>query len=548
MAEIARKRARDAYARNSWIEAYEQLTVADRQTPLDPADLELAANAAYLTGRHEASAELWMRAHHAFQERGENRQAARVAFWLGFSLMQRGDRARAGGWMARASRLLEQEHDDCVESGYLLIPVALGALAKGDVALAYETCQRAADCGVRYGDIDLSTLGRMGQGQARIRGGDAAAGLPLLDEAMVAVEAEEVSPIVAGLVYCAVIEMCQEIFDLRRAREWTTALSGWCDAHPDLVPYRGQCLVRRSEIMCINGAWTDAAREVRHACERLSTPPGEPAAGAAFYQKGELHRLRGEFEQAEDAYREANRWGRTPQPGLALLRLASGDVNSAVAAIHRITEEARERRTRSNILPACVEILLAAGQLDAARKASDELADIASHIGAPLLQAIAAHARGAVLLAAGETHASLESLRIARTNWVELDAPYETARTTVLIGLAIRGLHDEDGAALEFDAARRGFEQLGAAPDLRRLEQLMDDGRTRTGAAATLGLSPRELEVLREVAHGTTNKDIAAKLSISNRTVERHISNIFTKLDLQSRSAATAFAYENDLV
>jgi DNA-binding CsgD family transcriptional regulator len=539
---------RDAFVQDAWNESFERLVVADRQVPLGPSDLELAANAAYLTGRPADSVELWTRAHHGFQALGQGRDAARVAFWLGFSLMQRGDRARAGGWMARAGRLLEQEPGDCVEAGYLLIPAALGALAGGDVDAAYDTCSRAADCGVRFGDIDLATLGRLGQGQARVRGGDTSTGLPLLDEAMVAVEAEEVSPIVAGLVYCAVIEVCQEIFDLRRAREWTAALSGWCDAHRDLVPYRGQCLVRRSEIMRLHGAWSDAAREVRQACDRLSAPPGEPAAGAAFYQKAELHRLRGEFEQAENAYREASRWGRKPQPGLALLRIATGDVDSAAAAIRVVTEEAGDRRTRSTILPACVEIMLAADQLETAREAADELADIASQIDAPLLRAMAGYARGAVLLAEGNAHAALESLRAARADWTELEAPFEAARTGVLIGLACRELGDVDSATLEFGSARWSFEQLGAAPELSRLTDLARDSRDRVGGGPAHGLSPRELQVLRRVAAGTTNKGIAAGLFISERTVERHMSNIFNKLGVSSRAAATAYAYEHDLV
>jgi DNA-binding CsgD family transcriptional regulator len=543
------KLGREAYAHDAWGEAFRRLMAADQQAPLGPGDLELAASAAYLTGRHSDSTELWTRSHHDFLAHGQPRDAARAAFWLGFSLLQRGDHARGSGWMARARRVLEDVEDDCVESGYLLIPAGLGALARGDVDIAFEMFGRTAACGARFGDTDLVTLGRLGQGQARVRAGDTDAGLPLLDEAMVAVEAEEVSPIVAGLVYCAVIEVCQEIFDPRRAREWTAALSGWCDAHPDLVPYRGQCLVRRSEIMRLHGAWSDAAREARLACERLSEPPGEPAAGAAFYQKAELHRLRGEFEQAEDAYREASRWGRKPQPGLALLRLAAGDLDSAAAAIRRVAEEAGDRRTRSAILPACVEILLAANQLDAAQLAAAELAEIEARLGAPpLLRATAAFARGAVLLAQGDPRAALEALRAAAAEWEELEAPYEAARTRVLIGLACRDLGDDDTAALEFDAARWAFDQLGAAPDLRRLEALTRGSPDSPPGRRGHGLTPRELQVLRRVAAGATNKAIAGALFISERTVERHLSNIFTKIAVSSRAAATAWAYEHDLV
>lgn len=540
--------ARDAFERGAWGEAFDALMAADQDAPLEPADLELAATAAYLTGKHDNSVELRTRAHHELLDRGQLAGAARSAFWLGLSLIQRGDRARGGGWIARARRLLDQSDEDCVESGYLLIPAALGALAEGDPDTAYATFGRAGDCGARFGDPDLVTLGRLGQGQARIQAGDPTTGVPLLDEAMVAVEAEEVSPVVAGLVYCAVIEACHEIFDLRRAQEWTAALSDWCEAHPDLVPYRGQCLVRRSEILRLHGAWTDADRQASRACERLTAPPGEPAAGSAFYQKAELHRLRGEFEAAEAAYREASRWGRKPQPGMALLRLATGDVASATAAIRRIADEASDRRTRSAVLAAYVEIMLAADQLDAADQAAEELGEIASQVAAPLLRATAHHARGAVLLAEGDARAALDALREAWAVWEELEAPYEAARTRVLIGLACRELNDDDSATLELDAARWGFEQLGAAPDLRRLDDLTRPSREGLSGQKTHGLTPRELQVLRRVAAGATNKRVAGDLFISERTVERHVSNIFTKLRVSSRSAATAYAYQHELV
>jgi ATP/maltotriose-dependent transcriptional regulator MalT len=520
---------------------------AERETRLEPDDLELLATAAYLTGKHRESAEFWTRAHHELMARGQLRGAARSAFWLGFNLLQRGDRARGGGWIARARRLLDEEGGTaCVESGYLLIPTALGALAGGDYDTASETFGRAADCGAEFGDTDLVTLGRLGQGQARIRASDIRAGVLLLDEAMVAVEAGEVSPVVAGLVYCAVIETCQEMFDLRRAREWTAALTEWCAAHPDLVPYRGQCLVRRSEIMRLQGAWTDAAREVRRACECLTSPPGERAAGAAFYQKAELHRLRGEFEQAEIAYREASRWGRKPQPGLALLRLATGELDTAATAIRQGADEATDRRTRSGILPAYVEIMLAADQLDAAEQAANELTEIATQVAARLLSATAAHARGAVLLARGDAISALEALRDAWAGWEELEVPYEAARTRLLMGLAYQELGDEENAALELDGARWGFEQLGAAPDLSRLKDLSHV--SPEGKSGAHELTRRELEVLRRVAAGGTNKGIAADLFVSERTVERHVSNIFTKLRVSSRAGATAYAYEHHLV
>jgi DNA-binding NarL/FixJ family response regulator len=537
-------RGRGSFARQAWGDAFAQLSAADHDAPLEPEDLERFATAAYLVGRDADSADIWARAHHEFLIRGDVERAARCAFWLAFGLLNRGELARGGGWIARARRLLDGRPGDCVEQGYLLLPVALQCIAEGDNAGACATFGQAAEIGSRFGDPDLVALARHGQGRALIRKGETGQGVALLDEAMAAVEAGEVSPIVVGDVYCSVIAGCLEIFDLRRAQEWTAALTHWCESQPDLVPYRGECLVRRAQIMQLHGAWQDAIGEAQRACERLSEPPSQPVVGAAFYQRAELHRLRGEFAEAEEAYREASRWGRTPQPGLAQLRLAQSQVDAAEAAIRRAVDEAQDRRTRSRLLPAHVEIMLAAHDVPAARVAADELSKLTADLGAPFLRAVSAHATGAVLLTEGDARAALAALRDAWAAWQELEVPYEAARVCVLIALACRELGDKDTAEMELDAARRVFQQLGAAPDLVRAAALS----RKTTPRAPGGLTAREVQVLRLVAAGKTNRAIATELFISEKTVARHLSNIFTKLDLSTRAAATAFAYEHGLV
>jgi DNA-binding NarL/FixJ family response regulator len=296
--------------------------------------------------------------------------------------------------------------------------------------------------------------------------------------------------------------------------------------------------------MQLHGAWQDAIDEVERASERLAQRPGRSAAGAAFYRRGELYRLAGAFAEAEECYRQASRSGREPQPGLALLRLAQGEVDAAQAAIRRVVDEAESFVARSRLLPAHVEVMLAAGDVEAAAAAADELSTMAEEREAPLLRARATQAQGAVLIARGDARGALAALRQAWRAWQEIDAPHEAAGARALIGLACRGLGDEDGAAMELDAARWAFQELGAVPDVARMDALAGTAAVKD----TGGLTTRELEVLRLVAAGKTNRTIAADLFLSEKTVARHVSNIFVKLGVSSRSAATAFAYENDLV
>jgi tetratricopeptide (TPR) repeat protein len=477
-------RGREAFDRLHWSDAYAELSAADSETPLEPEDLERLATSAYLIGKDADSTDLWARAHQEFLARDDPARAASSALWLAFGMLARGSMAPAGGWLARAGRVLEGG-GDCVEQGFLLALNAIPTMFGGNPAGALEMFGRAAEIGDRFRDANVATLARMGEGDCRIRLGEPAAGMKLLDEVMVAVTAGEVSPLLTGLVYCAVISACHGTFDLRRAQEWTAALTRWCDSQPSLVAYRGVCLVHRAEILQLKGAWPIAVDEARQACERLSQPPAHASVGVAFYVRGDLHRLRGEFAEAEEAYRRASQLGRKPDPGLAELRLAQGQLQVAAAAIRRVSEESRDRRVRSRILPAYVHILLAEGDVAAARAGAEELTEIAAALDSSFVRAVSAQARGAVLLAEGDVRAALAELREAAAGWRDLEVPYEAARVHVLVGAACRQLGDEETAKMEFDSARRIFEELGAAPDLERVDQL-----AKTEAAASAPPAP----------------------------------------------------------
>ncbi len=538
------ERGRACYGRHAWADAFEALSQADAVSPLSVGDLELLAGSAGLSGHDDVYLSVSERVYHAHDVAGAHARAARCAFWLGMRLMAMAEVARGAGWMSRAQRSVERVNGDCVEHGYLMLPMVARHLGGDDLDAAHDTAARAAAIGERYGDADLITFARQFQGRALLRRGDTERGIALLDESMIAMTSRELSPLVAGLVYCTAISTCQQSLALDRAREWTSALADWCAGEPQLTPFTGACLVHRSQILQMSGDWSEAFEEAKRACE-LVTEKDPQALGDACYERAELHRLRGEFASAEEAYRHASQVGREPQPGMALLRLAQGRRDDAVSAIRRVLATTSSAWRRPRFLPACVEILLATGQLDEARAASGELDQLAQRFDTEILDALAAQARGAVLLAGGDAGAAVEPLRRAFQRWQTVGAPYIAARLRVLLGRACEALGDRDGAELERQAARQVFEALGAAPDLAAL------GAGATGAgetANTHGLSPRELEVLRLVAQGKTNKAIAAELFVSERTIDRHVSNIFTKLDVSTRAAATAFAYEHDLV
>ena len=531
---------RAACARGAWGDGYEALSDADRSSTLAAVDVELLATAAYMLGRDPEYIDGLERAHRLQLEAGETLRAARNAFWIGMQLMLGGELGRGSGWLGRAQRLVEHEPGDCVERGYMLMPLAFQREAAGDLEAAAAIAGDAAAMAERFGDRDGFALAMHAQGHFTIKSGRVADGLALVDEAMVAVTGGECSPIVSGIVYCGAILACQDAYEPRRAQEWTEALSRWCRRQPDMVAFSGRCHVHRAEIMQLQGSWSDALEEARSATRRAAQGNHRNAVAEAAYVQGEVHRLRGEQDSAEAAYKEASGHGREPQPGLALLRLGQGDAGAAAAAIRRALAEHHDPAERAKLLPACAEIMLAVGEPEEARAAAAELGRIAGGRDAGLLGAIAAQTAGAVELATGDPAAALRELRRAWRVWEELDAPYEAARVRALLADACGALGDEEAAVLERDAARRTFTELGAAPDVARLDA--------TTGASREGLTARELQVLRLVAAGRTNKSIAAELVLSERTVDRHVSNIFAKLRVSSRAAATAYAYEKRLV
>jgi ATP/maltotriose-dependent transcriptional regulator MalT len=531
--------ARASAEGRSWLEAHKAFARADAATPLGAEDLELYALTALMLARDDEAVAILERAHHRRLERDESLPAAHDAIWIGLNLAYRGAVGPASGWLGRAQRLLDQEPSDCAQRGYLLLPNVFRLETGGEYAAAAAVAAEAAAIGERLGDRDLFALALHAQGHCLALAGEVNAGLALLDEAMVAVTTGDLSPFVMGIVYCGVILACESVFEVGRAREWTGALTRWTEEQQDLVAFHGRCHVHRAHILQLSGSWADALEEARLAGDRLSEANDE-VAGVARYREAELLRLTGDFDAAERAYREASRLGWEPQPGLAQLRLAQGRGDAALTAIRRASAELQEPLKRAALLPAHVEIALAEGELEEARAACAELDELATAYESPMLAAMAAHERGALALADGDPRAALGELREAQRLWLELQAPYEVARTRALLARACSELADEESAALELEAACEIFDRLGAAPDLARLAPVE--------AEPQHGLSGREIEVLRLVAKGKSNREIAAELVISEHTVARHLQNIYTKLRLPSRAAATAFAFERDLV
>lgn len=533
-------RARDAYDRREWVAAYDGLASAEPDTMLGEDFMSLAFSA-YLLGRHNDCVQALQRAHAASLASNDQLGAVRAATWLGQVLLERGEAAVAAGWIGRAERLLDEVSEDVAERGHLLMLGCMRAIFSGDMPGALDLAVEVTSCGRRFGVPDLVACGLMAQGRCLMYSGRVRDGLALLDEAMVGVAAGELSPIVAGSVYCSLIEACQEISDFGRVAEWTAALTTWCVDQPGLVPFTGQCSVHRGQVLRVRGAYDEALREFEGAVQRYVVNDTLPATALARLEAGRVHFLQGDFDAASAAFDEALALGLDPQPDLARLWLSLGRTDAALVAVRRQVATPMDPVHRSQMLPVAIDTLVAAGDLDTARPLVEELAGIAAEFGCAAMQGMAEQARVQLQLAEGDHAEALALSRHVLRRWLDLDWPHQIARARMLAGRALRGLGDETSAVAELTAARKAFADIGAVEDVREVEALLSRSR------APMGLTAREVEVLRLVAAGRSNQEIASDLVLSEKTVARHLSNMYTKLGVGSRTAAAAFAFEHGL-
>lgn len=535
------ERARAALARFDWPAAYSML--AGTAEASGPEAQAVLAEAAWWLGQLDECITAREQAYARFERAGEGRAAARMAMLLYDDQCFKGRRAVARGWLQRAKRLLEAE-PACLERGQLLTREAEVAHGEADLERAIDRARQALELGRALGDADLVADALQCTGRLLIAAGRPAEGLAFLDEAMLSVAEGTLGPFATGKVYCSLISACEELGDYQRALEWTDVGARWSEDHPSAV-FPGLCRVHRAELLQLKGAWAEAEEEARRACTELCDVHLFNA-GAGFYGIGEVRRRLGDLDEAQAAFRRAEEMGFQPQPGLALLRLAEGRVDAAAAEITRtLSEEPWDRLRRAKLLPAYVEIVLAAHDVESARIAVEELDAIAAEYRTPGLSGAALLTRGRLALAEGDVRVACGTLRQALHEWEALDLPYEMASTRVLLGLARREAGDEDGARASLDAAVALFQRLGAGADAGRARALREDGDP---ASLPAGLTAREAEVLRLVATGLTNRDVAGELFLSEKTVARHLSNLFVKIAVSSRAAATAWAFEHGIV
>ena len=542
------RQARDAAAREAWAEAYRLLGGLDAGC-LTPDDYAAFADAAWWTSRIDESIVQRMRAYSGYVAQGAARQAGLMAWLLFYEHQLAGRTALAAGWLRRARRHLRGV-PECVEQCYLAWVDAEDAQERGAFDEAMAAARRMAGIARRCGSPDLLAMSVQAQAGVLVAQGRLGDGLDLLDDAMCSAMAGELSSFFTGWTYCLGLQRAMACIDLERAAEWTDAAMRWCASMPEENTFRGLCRVHRVEVLELRGSWSEALTEAGRTCEEL-LPFERRMAAEAVYLAGQIQRRRGELTAAEESYDRTHELGRDPQPGLALLRLAQGKADASVTALKPALASGAETGglERCRLLAAQVEVCLALGRTAEARAAAEELQFLAHDwqrrcgSAATLLHASAAAACGAVAFAARDLDRALPLLRRALTLWLELRVPYEAAQVRMTLAAADRAAGDGEGARMELRAAEQAFRRLGAVPDARRAAALLADVRRRQPG----GLTEREIQVLRLVAAGRTNRAIAGELVISEHTVARHLNNIFAKLGVSSRAAATAYAYEHRL-
>lgn len=520
-----------------WVARFDELSA--RRERLGAVELDELGLAAWFLGRAAESERAWDDAHRAYLAEGDADAAIRCAFWLGYTLGERGEAVRARAWMSRLFELCGAEPD--TRSGAIaMLCRSVEAFATNRLDDAAELAEQAVALARATGDSDTEVLATMNRGRALVFGGRSTEGFACMDRVMLAISSGTVSDRVAGPAYCAVVASCLDRWDVERARVWTRDLSDWCDAQRGLEPFRGECSVHRATVLRLGGEWGEAETTLVDVCSRERRPE---TLENALYWLGDLHRLAGRAADAEAAYRRAAELGREVQPGLALLRRDAGRLAAARTGIARALGATPLAGVRADLLAAQVELEVDHGDLAIAGTAAEELRALADTIDTVYLQAQADRAAALVAIARDAPTDALALLRRSWSAWRRLDAPYEAAITRMHLGRACRALGDEEAAQLEFDAARTVLTTLGAIPDLARLERLAA-GPDRSPAG---GLTRREVEVLRLIASGRSNREIAQELFLSERTVARHVSNILAKLALPNRASATAFAFEHGL-
>ena len=546
MADVADHlaRARALHAASAWRPACDEFRAAGGLAALEVDDVERFAECAQIAGLRDEAIAALERSFEIRAASGQVRAALASAFWLWQAYHLNGELAQANGWMARARDL--GPDDAGGEPVWLLITRAYGRIAAGAYDEAGELLARARERAARVHDADQLAYSRLLTGRALVKSGRLADGLDWLDDAMLHVLGGETTPRVTSMLFCAAIGTCQmEVHDVSRVREWSTALGAWLDTVPPFGgPFYGNCLTYRAVHLRLAGHWAAAVAALEEACLSLSEGSGARLVGHARYELGETHRLLGDYPEAEAAFRAAAFSGGPTQPGLALLRLSRGDVSAASAGMRRARGESAEPSARVELLPAAVTVLLAAGAVEEAEAAATELGSLAERFASDSVRAAHARALGEVALAAREWEKALPGLRQAADLWRAVDVPYETARCSVLLATASRGVGDEEAAGLELESAREAFARLGAVPDLLEVQRMLSHPRH----PSEHGLSPREVEVLGLIARGLTNRAIAGELFLSERTVHRHVSNIFGKLGVSSRTQAATRAIDRGIV